>query len=78
MVAVRVKTDGPVEELLVSMMNLDVVLRSHHVVIRLPVFYLVQVLLDLKHFLDRLSHVFNDPTLVQSSMVRGYQDIWIG
>ena len=77
MVAVWVKTDGPVEELLIGVMNLDVILWRHHVVIRLPVFYLGQVLLDLNHFLDRFPHIFNDPTLVQSSLVRGYQDIWI-
>lgn len=64
MIAIGVKSDGPIEVLLVGLMHLHVVLRGHHVVVVLPVLDHLEVILDLHHLLHRLADFLNDPTLV--------------
>ena len=64
MIAIGVKSDGPIEVLLVCMMHLHVVLRCHHVVVVLPVLNHLEVVLDLHRLLHRLADFLNDPTLV--------------
>ena len=64
MIAIGVKSDGPIEVLLVGMMHLHVVLGSHHVMVVLPVLDHLEVVLDLHHLLHRLADFLNDPTLV--------------
>ena len=63
-IAVGVKSDGSIEVLLVSLMHLHVVLRSHDVVVVLPVLDHLEVVLDLHRLLHRLADFLNDPTLV--------------
>lgn len=64
MITIGVKSDGPVEVLLVGLMHLHIVLRSHHVVVVLPVLDHLEVVLDLHSLLHRLADFLNDPTLV--------------
>jgi len=47
MIPIGVELDGPIEELLVSVVNLDVVFRGHYIMVSLPVLNLSQVLLQL-------------------------------
>lgn len=62
MVSVGVKLDRSIKELLECCMDLLVILARHHVVVVLPVMYLVQVFLYRDLSLNRLSHLLNDPT----------------
>ena len=64
MIAIGVKSDGPIEVLLVGMMHLHVGLGSHHVMGVLPVLDHLEVVLDLHCLLHRLADFLNDPTLV--------------
>ncbi len=66
MIAIGVKSDGPIEILLVGLMHLHIVLRSHHIVVVLPVLDHLEVVLDLQRLLHRLADFLNDPTLVHN------------
>ena len=64
MIPIRIEFDGSIEELLEVVVNLNIVLGGHDVVVALPVFDLSQMHLELLGLLDRLAHIFNNPTLL--------------
>jgi len=45
MIPIGVESDGPIEELLVRVVNLHIVLGGHHIMVILPVLDLPQMLL---------------------------------